>query len=228
MSTTIWSISDTHCYHDYIKKPDEHIDLFIYAGDSTNSKHQIYNDIEFLSFFKWLVNLDVEHKVIIAGNHDCWALDPYNKDKLRDHNIHYLENSGCVIRGLNIWGSPYTPHFCDWYFDYKEDYQAENIWDLIPNNTDILVTHGPAYDTLDAVYEGKKVKHVGCPYLVSRIATLETIKLHLFGHIHNSRNLKNHAAIKFDSYTTTYANVSCMTDYTFPFKILNQGMIFKL
>jgi len=231
MSTTIWSISDTHCYHDYIEKPDEHIDLFIHAGDSTNHRNRIYNDIEFLPFFKWLLALDIEHKVIIAGNHDCWALDPYNKDKLKDHNIHYLENSSCIVRGLNIYGSPYTPKFGDWHFTYEEDYEAENIWDLIPSNTNILVTHGPAYNTLDAVYyNNNKVKHVGCRYLDAAVYSLRNLKLHIFGHIHNSHNLRNYGAIKHNTENNPaiLANVSCMTDYKFPFKILNRGMIFKL
>ena len=57
-------------------------------------------------------------------------------------------------------------------------------WDAIPDNTDILVTHGPPFGFLDI--PGHGVPHnVGCEWLRLRIDELRP-KIHVFGHIHGS------------------------------------------
>jgi Icc-related predicted phosphoesterase len=54
-------------------------------------------------------------------------------------------------------------------------------WDAIPDNTDILVTHGPAYGHMDFVrYNGI---NVGCEMLRHRINEIRP-KIHVCGHIH--------------------------------------------
>ena len=53
---------------------------------------------------------------------------------------------------------------------------------MIPDNTDVLVTHGPALGMLDETYSGEGV---GCQFLRERVDELH-LKLHIFGHIHHS------------------------------------------
>lgn len=52
-----------------------------------------------------------------------------------------------------------------------------DLFEQIPNDTQILVTHGPPLSVLDG--EDK----YGCPFLLDFIAQ-SNIRLHLFGHIH--------------------------------------------
>lgn len=108
--------------------------------------------------------------------------------------IVYLNDSGVEIDGIKIWGSPITPWFHDWAFNrYREGLDMRNSsvtekggikkhWDLIPKNTDILVTHGPVDGVLDLTREGART---GCKDLLNKI--LETnVKIHICGHIHES------------------------------------------
>jgi Icc-related predicted phosphoesterase len=52
---------------------------------------------------------------------------------------------------------------------------------LIPDNTDVLITHGPPFGILDKVIRG--YENVGCKILSTEIARVKP-KVHAFGHIH--------------------------------------------
>lgn len=54
---------------------------------------------------------------------------------------------------------------------------------LIPNDTDILITHCPPYSGLDRTIDGQ---HMGSRELLRRLEQLSNLKLHVFGHIHES------------------------------------------
>ena len=53
---------------------------------------------------------------------------------------------------------------------------------MIPENTDVLITHSPPYGILDANTAGRRC---GCKDLRDRIDGLR-LRLHCFGHIHAS------------------------------------------
>ena len=56
------------------------------------------------------------------------------------------------------------------------------IWDLIPHETDILVTHGPARNRRD--FSNYTYSPAGCDDLLSKIKEIHP-KLHVCGHIHS-------------------------------------------
>jgi Icc-related predicted phosphoesterase len=56
-------------------------------------------------------------------------------------------------------------------------------WEAIPDNTDILITHGPAFGTLDTV-AGRANDNLGCELLAERIEVIKP-KIHVCGHIHS-------------------------------------------
>ena len=56
-------------------------------------------------------------------------------------------------------------------------------WEAIPDNTDILITHGPAFGTLDTV-AGRPWDNLGCELLTQRIEVIKP-KIHVCGHIHS-------------------------------------------
>jgi Icc-related predicted phosphoesterase len=96
-------------------------------------------------------------------------------------NIIYLENSSVNLMGLNIYGSPYTPTFYKWAFMRDRGEPIRAIWNKIPENLDILITHGPPYGILDRNRDGVIC---GCEELLKAVK-LKKPRYHVFGHIHN-------------------------------------------
>jgi Icc-related predicted phosphoesterase len=58
----------------------------------------------------------------------------------------------------------------------------ESVWKKVPENLDILITHGPPKGILDANGKGDSV---GCTRL-REVVDEKAPKLHIFGHIHES------------------------------------------
>lgn len=56
------------------------------------------------------------------------------------------------------------------------------VWSKIPDDTDVLITHGPPANILDATSHGARV---GCPRLLSQVKRIKP-SLHVFGHIHEA------------------------------------------
>jgi predicted phosphodiesterase len=194
----IVAISDTHTKHMDLIVPDG--DVLVHAGDFSYKGRR--DEIE--EFLDWFLGLPHKHKVFIAGNHDI-NLDPqkreasnlikymddsyhwihevfYNRIKA-EGNVHYLENTGVCIEGINFWGSPVTPTFgYGWGFNSDRDKIGE-YWDLIPGDTHVLITHGPPSGVLDHVLPD--YENVGCDKLLERINQISPM-VHIFGHIHEA------------------------------------------
>ena len=195
-------ISDTHSLHHNLLIP--RCDILVHCGDYT----QTGTPQEIMSFYEWLKNqTQAKYKVFIEGNHDMHA-DPNHpparggfshtssyedfmshlptwKDKFKEHNIYRLFNSEVIIEGLKFWGSPYTPYFHGWGFNSSTDELIEN-WKQIPDDVDILLTHGPSHGHLDTCKNGNVAGDV--PLLMKLLEVRP--KIHAFGHIHEQNGQK--------------------------------------
>lgn len=189
----IVAISDTHGLHQQVELPKG--DILLHAGDISERGREL----EVISFLNWFSTQDFKYKIFIAGNHDFYFEQntPKTIESILPTNITYLNDSGITIEGINIWGSPITPWFYDWAFNRHRGAAIQKHWDLIPINTDILITHGPPKGILDTVVSGDQV---GCERLVNALKICRP-KFHIFGHIHEGRGIlkKKH---------TTYINAS--------------------
>lgn len=143
------------------------------------------NMVECIRFFNWFSSLPHKHKVCIAGNHDVWLekANPSEVAAIVPPNVRYLNDSGCEIMGLRFWGSPVQPTFFNWAFNRDRGDPIQQHWDLIPEKTDVLITHGPPQGILDKTIDGE---NAGCKNLRDVIAKIRP-KLHVFGHIHFGR-----------------------------------------
>jgi Icc-related predicted phosphoesterase len=189
---TIVAISDTHNQHDKVILPKG--DILIHAGDYSN----IGTREDTISFLDWFAAQPHATKIFIAGNHDFYAQrQPAEFRSLIPSAVHYLENESIVVRGIRIWGSPYTPYFGGMAFNQKRGKNSKAIWDLIPDDTDILVTHGPPHGILDHTY---RYTHVGCEELKIKIDQIKP-RYHIFGHIHEQPGVERIAE-------TTYMNAT--------------------
>ena len=180
----ITCISDTHNQHTHIP-PDwlEGGDVLVHAGDI--SGRGSLREIE--EFLAWFNELPYKHKIMIAGNHDFWfekvstfAVNEMLQEKYP--NIVYLNDSGIEIDGVKFWGSPVQPWFYDWAFNRMGTDICKH-WDMIPLDTDVLITHGPMKGFLDMTTRGVST---GCPYLLEKSAEMTNLKLFVCGHIHEA------------------------------------------
>jgi Icc-related predicted phosphoesterase len=188
-------ISDTHTRHRHLGEDLPGGDLLIHAGDFMNSGYSPYEAEE---FFNWLDKINnYDFKVFIAGNHDRWMENESETARgiLTGHKtIEYLQDDWMIVgdgdphdpntKTAKIYGSPWQPEFFNWAFNLpRNGEEMKARWDAIPDDTDILVTHGPPHGYLD-VPGGQSIR-VGCEMLRSRVDELKP-KIHVFGHIHGS------------------------------------------
>jgi Icc-related predicted phosphoesterase len=174
---TIVCISDTHGRHDRVPVPDG--DVLVHAGDLTG--HGLLDEVS--RFDDWLAGLPHRHKVVVCGNHDwCFQRTPDEARRRLRHAV-YLQDEGVVVEGLRFYGSPWQPWFLDWAFNLPRGAELAAKWALIPDDTDVLVTHGPPAGVLDLTKRGDRP---GCADLLDRVRVVRP-GLHVFGHIHEAR-----------------------------------------
>lgn len=207
---TFLTLSDTHGKHHQLKLPNA--DVLIHAGD-VSSRGQ---EFEIQNFLHWMAELDYEHKIFIAGNHDFYFERTSEAEILRQipKGITYLCDSGITINGVNIWGSPITPFFFNWAFNRKRGSEIRQHWNLIPPDTDVLITHGPPVGILDFTQNGQ---HAGCEDLLVKIEEVKP-KVHIFGHIH-----EGYGDININD--TRFINASVLNEQ---YALVNQPIVFEL
>lgn len=173
-SIRIVIISDTHGHHDFEVPPGE---VLIHAGDGC--KRGSLDEAR--SWGEFLAAQPHPHKIAIAGNHDrCFESEPALAREQLPASLTYLCDSGCELEGLRFWGAPWQPWFLSWAFNLPRGPELARKWGLIPEHTDVLVTHGPPMGVLDRTYAGEPV---GCEELRAAVARVRP-RLHVFGHIH--------------------------------------------
>lgn len=166
-------LSDTHMSHEDVKIPDG--DVLIHSGDATCSG----NLVEVSAFCEWFRKFPHKHKIFVAGNHDWLFQDDPGIARQLTRDFHYLQDSSIEIEGLKFYGSPWTPRYGWWAFMVDGE-DLKRKWDMIPQDVDVLITHGPPDGILDMAGPSR---HAGCNYLRDALVRVHP-KLHIFGHIH--------------------------------------------
>lgn len=182
-------ISDTHGF----QMPLPSGDILIHGGDLTGNGtfRAVQRELD------WLNSQPHKHVVIIAGNHDFAFENPKATSPVLElGRIIYLENSEVTIEGVRIYGSPAQPRFCDWAFNVDRGEAIRKYWDIIPNNVDVLVTHGPPMGILDQAAAHLNTEHLGCEELALAVDRVKP-RIHMFGHIHGGRGYKNFNGTEF-------------------------------
>ena len=224
----ILHISDTHTYHGLLDVPKD-IDMIIFSGDCSNPKDPYLNREEVLNFIEWVKSLDVEYKIMCAGNHDVSIERNFiTQADFLEAGITYLENDWVEIEGLKIFGSPQTPSFGNgWAFNKKRE-KMHDHWKHIPDDVDIIVTHGPPKGILDLSYDRENnLERCGDSALLKRVLQVKP-KLVCFGHIHNTEDIINAGTMTLSAYPEiTFSNGSVVTDGKFG-KLSSHGNIFEI
>lgn len=178
------AISDLHGYLPYIQP----CDVLLIGGDvCPTHDHSFAAQWQFLKgpFTDWLKSIEAKTIIGIAGNHDFLMQSEAGDAIARSLPWTYLCDETVTVDGVKLHGSPWTPQFMDWAF-MEEDDNLPQYWDLIPDDVDVLLTHGPAYGTLDMNEDGQQC---GSTSLAMRMMRLENLRLHVTGHIHEARGV---------------------------------------
>jgi Icc-related predicted phosphoesterase len=196
----ICAVSDLH-----LREPElPEADLLILAGDLTFKG--LFKEINQSKKYLRRQRDKFEKVLVTLGNHDGGDLIdfPYLIQEFEEYvDCKVLIDETVEWGGLRIFGSPYTPEFCNWYWMYP---RATNRWkELIPDNVDIIFTHGPCYGILDETPRGEKV---GCYDLGRRVGEVAP-KAFISGHIHSGYGQET-----IDG--TTYYNVSICDEMYLP------------
>ena len=197
-------ISDTHTYM-YDDNYKELIlpkgDVLCFSGDIMSSGH---NEGELIHFLKWFAKQPFKYKIFIAGNHDRYLED---KSLLANdiismyhhYGIVYLKNSSFEIDGIKFYGTPHQPYFCGWAFNVPDYEKLINIYQMIPDDVDVLLTHCPPYGILDQSHKPNYSnptgeEHLGSMELKEVLAQKQLAKTQprvvAFGHIHGDGGKK--------------------------------------
>lgn len=180
-------LSDTHNKTSTLRKknaiPDA--DVYIFPGDMTSFGY----DHELRNWRAEVQRLLDQGKQVVAipGNHERGVEANYANaleiiDPRPDLGFHWLLDSGCEIDGVQFWGSPWQPYFGGWAYNLKLESELAEKWDMIPDGTDVVITHGPPAGILDVTSRNESV---GSTSLLVRISDLKP-QVHCFGHIHES------------------------------------------
>jgi hypothetical protein len=131
-------------------------------------------------FAPWITEQSKTKKIIgVAGNHD--EIFQKYPDSLVKMDWVYLQDSGYEWGGFKFWGSPWQPRFHDWAFN-ADEWELEKYWEQIPEDTDILLLHGPPFSYGDFSPFG--CVNTGSPSLLKKIEEIQP-KLVIAGHIHS-------------------------------------------
>ena len=184
-------ISDTHGRHHDLDLSKYPADVLVFAGDWTRGRDLGLS--ETADFLQWLSEQPYKHKVFICGNHELQveaSTTQFDEMLLMYPGITYLQDSEVIIDDIKFYGSPYSNEFCNWAF-MENDVELSKIWDAVPDDTQVLLTHGPAYNCNDLVKRSYgNDPHVGSKSLHYRkLALQDSLRVHISGHIHEAYNV---------------------------------------
>lgn len=198
-------ISDTHTYmYDYNSYMYEHKykdlnlpegDILCFTGDIMSSGH---NEGELIHFLKWFSKQPFTYKIFIAGNHDRFLEDNHLLSdeiisRYLNDGVIYLKNTSFEVNGIKFYGCPHQPYFGGWAFNVPDCDKLIHIYQQIPDDIDVLLTHCPPYGILDQSHRPNYSnptgeEHLGSMELKEVLATKTQFgvmpKVIAFGHIH--------------------------------------------
>ena len=208
MKYNITAISDTHNKHNQLNGKLPGGDILIHSGDITSlgRKHEVADFIKWFDkqdythkiFIAGNHDMTFDREILLrnklahfegrnVNDYDtsCSEGKPQWLEEMLENlpnGVYYLENTSVKIEGLNIWGSPYSPSFgYGWGFNADRGYDITQIWNQIPLDTDIVITHSPIYGYNDRALNTNQ--NVGCSDLYHRLHEVKP-HLHFAGHIH--------------------------------------------
>lgn len=183
----------------------EECDILCICGDivPNNIQYDLNESIYFLrhNFKDWIDTLNINHIILIWGDHDFIGEYLYNSmyDQSKylfgeNSNIHILNDKSLEIYGIKFYGTSWCPDLKELAF-YGTSSFLKTVFNKIPKDTDILLTHYPAkFGHQGIVLDHNKnfLKNFGCEELKTAIDNIfgnKKKKTYIFsGHIHSGNH----------------------------------------
>jgi Icc-related predicted phosphoesterase len=187
-------------------------DLLVHSGDCSDrgDLKAIQKFNEYLGRHKDKFKYGI---LFVPGNHDILFQNEPELAIKNTNNAKVLINESIIINDVKFYGSPITPTFFNWAFMRDRGLEIREVWNKIPMDTNVLITHGPPKNILDACRRG----HVGCEELYDRVMQVKPM-IHAFGHIHEGHGQAKVKGIQF-------INSAIMDGAHFP---LNKPIVYNL
>ncbi len=200
-------VSDTHSRHENLAPLSG--EVLIHCGDFCNGFSGDEDDLVCLD--DWFARQPFDLILCTGGNHDFVAQGRHAAGRNVFQNAVYLQDSPFVFRSVHFYGAPWVPQLQGWAY-YLSDSELKVKWKLIPDNTDVLITHTPPWRILDSPTNPRI--HAGCSHLLARVDELKPT-IHCFGHNHASHGRRN-------TTSTAFLNASVVNSQ---YEVVNQPFV---
>lgn len=184
--------SDIHGHFPEIPSCDMVIiggDVFPASVPKTYGAQRVWHEEAFLP---WIATLHCKHVLFVPGNHDYYweeIFRPYGDGPgpLPDisQKLIVLCNQGVTLMGLRIYGTPNVPPAISSFAFTRQSDELKHIFSLIPDNLDILISHGVPYGVgqLGVMVKKGTIQDRGMPELTAAILD-KKIRYVFCGHVH--------------------------------------------
>lgn len=193
----ICAISDMHGQLDI---EIEKCDILCICGDIVplNVQTSFNGTMDWIKnvFIPWCNSIECDKIFLISGNHDIvsqnfpeeWghAFEGTKIEYLLDSSSEYTDEKGKTI---TIYGTPWCHQFFNWAFMTSDEKLAE-IFEKIPENVDLLMTHDSPYGTSDVLLQNvawNSGNHIGCKPLADAVNKKKP-KILIHGHLHSTNH----------------------------------------
>jgi len=165
-------------------------DVLIHAGDALSHG----TEKEFWPFSVWMAHLSHPLKIYVPGNHDFFVQENQDvaRQLLKEGRVHMLVDKAIRYEGVKFVGSPWVPNLEGWAY-YGDHLTLLRRFNAIPKNTQILITHCPPAGVCDEVSRS----HVGSNELLDAIQSMNELRLHVFGHIHEGYGVQKIGNVQY-------------------------------
>lgn len=198
----VTAVSDIHGSWDDLPNPPD-ANILAFAGDLTTGL--IRNAIAFFTWAEQFVPY-FDDVIVVPGNHDgCFdTAAQLMQTEAGNRGLNLLVDAALDAHGTRVYGTPWSTRFGHWYF-MDDERGLEQRYQQIPADTQLLISHGPAYGYLDVVR--RDGSHAGSRALRDCIENrLDGLQALVHGHIHESRGRRD-----IRQRLTAY-NVACLDD----------------
>jgi len=217
----IVAISDTHGRLDF-KVPA--CDLLLHAGDicpdfAPGSSWGSDMQLQWINskFANWLDLQPVENFYFTLGNHDFLRKANFAESELSeelkiDQQVFFRADNDEKIG--KIWFSPWSNEFGAWAWMNPPEL-LERKYNLIPDDTNIIVSHQPPYGLGDEIpeeylrFHDNGDRHVGSKELLRAIERVRPAVV-ICGHIHDGRGVYDYP--HDDGFITRVYNVAMVNE----------------